>query len=62
MKNNLVISFSGGRTSAYMTKYLLDNYAEKYNFYVVFANTGQEHEKTLEFINNCDKHFNFNTV
>ena len=27
-----------------------------------FANTGQEHEKTLEFINNCDMHFGFNTV
>lgn len=62
MKANLVISFSGGRTSAYMTKYLLDNFSDKYNFYVVYANTGQEHEKTLEFINNCDKYFNFNTV
>ena len=27
-----------------------------------FANTGQEHEKTLDFIHNCDTHFNFNTV
>ena len=29
---------------------------------MIFANTGQEHEKTLEFINNCDKKFGFNTV
>ena len=29
---------------------------------VLFANTGQEHEKTLEFINNCDQQFGFNTV
>ena len=56
------ISFSGGRTSGYMTKMLLDNYSEKYDFLVVFANTGMEHEKTLEFVNNCDKYFNFNTV
>ena len=61
-KENYQISFSGGRTSAYMTKLLLDNFSDKYNFIVTFANTGMEHEKTLEFVNNCDIHFNFNTV
>ena len=45
-----------------MTKLLIDNYSDKYNFIVTFANTGLEHEKTLEFIHNCDKYFNFNTV
>ncbi len=58
----VVLSFSGGRTSAYMTKYMLDNYKDKYNFIVLFANTGQEHPKTLDFVHNCDKYFNFNTV
>jgi len=58
----LQISFSGGRTSAYMTKLLLDNWNDKYNFIVTFANTGLEHEKTLEFVNNCDTVFGFNTV
>lgn len=56
------ISFSGGRTSAYMTKLLIDNMSEEYDFIVTFANTGLEHEKTLEFVNNCDVYFNFNTV
>ncbi len=56
------ISFSGGRTSAYMTKLLLDNKADEYDFIVTFANTGREHHKTLEFVDNCDKHFGFNTV
>ena len=56
------ISFSGGRTSAYMTKMILDHWSDKYEFIVTFANTGMEHEKTLEFINKCDLHFNFNTV
>lgn len=61
MTNHLIISFSGGRTSAYMTKMLID--ANEYkNIHVVFANTGQEHEKTLEFVHNCDKHFGFNTT
>lgn len=55
------ISFSGGRTSAVMTKLILDNYphAEKV---ITFANTGAEHPKTLEFVHNCDKYWGFNTV
>ena len=63
MKEPYNISFSGGRTSAYMTKMLIDNYSDQYNFIVTFANTGLEVEpKTLDFVNNCDKHFGFNTV
>lgn len=62
MKLKYQISFSGGRTSAYMTKMLLDHFSDKYDFIVTFANTGLEHEKTLEFVNNCDKYFGFNTV
>jgi hypothetical protein len=62
--SNLFISFSGGKTSAYMTyKILNSEYKNKYdNVVVVFANTGQEHDKTLEFVHNCDKHLGFNTV
>ena len=62
-KKNLLISFSGGETSAYMTWWLLN--FEKNNFnkiVVVFANTGQEHEETLMFVEKCDRHLNFNTV
>ncbi|MGG6677571.1 UNVERIFIED_CONTAM: hypothetical protein KWF28_15020 [Acinetobacter baumannii] len=62
MKKFYQISFSGGRTSAYLTYYLLRNFSHLYNFIVTFANTGIEHEKTLEFVDNCDKYFNFNTV
>jgi len=62
VKEKYQISFSGGRTSAYMTKMLLDHFKDKYDFIVTFANTGLEHEKTLEFVNNCDRYFGFNTV
>lgn len=62
MKPSMHISFSGGRTSGYMTKRLIDEFSHKYDFVVTFANTGMEHEKTLEFVNNCDKFFGFNTV
>ena len=47
----LVISFSGGRTSGYLTKRLLEEKSKWKDVIVIFANTGQEHEKTLEFIN-----------
>jgi len=62
MKQNLLISFSGGRTSAYMTKFIFYNWSEKFNIIVVFANTGREFEETLQFVNECDKRWNFNTV
>jgi hypothetical protein len=62
MKDKLLISFSGGRTSAYMTKWLLDNKQNEFDMVVVFSNTGREHEETLQFINKCDKELNFNTV
>lgn len=59
----LHIAFSGGRTSAYMTKWLIDNKSNNYNeIKIVFANTGQEYEQTLEFVDKCDKEFNLNVV
>lgn len=62
VKKILNISFSGGRTSAYMTKKIIDNWSDEYEFIIIFANTGMEHPKTLEFIKNCDDYFGFNTV
>ena len=60
---NLVISFSGGRTSAFMTKFILEHKKyEDYNKIIVFANTGKEKEETLQFVRDCDKYFNFKTV
>lgn len=56
-KQVMFVSFSGGRTSAYMCWWLLNNKADEYDFKFVFANTGLEHEKTLEFVDRCDKEF-----
>lgn len=55
---NIVVSFSGGETSAYMARWLKEN-QKKYcdNLIFVFANTGQEHKLTLEFVDMCDKQF-----
>ena len=63
MKKLLVCTFSGGRTSAFMGQFL-NNY-EKYEDYdklFVFANTGKEKEKTLKFIDQCDKQWNLRVV
>lgn len=59
----LLISFSGGATSAYMTKMLLEKLnPNEYETKVVFANTGKEREETLEFVRECDMRWGFNTV
>lgn len=60
----LFISFSGGETSAYMAYAILNSeYIKRYKEHVVlFANTGQENEQTLEFVEKCDKHFGLNVV
>jgi hypothetical protein len=55
-----VINFSGGRTSAYMTKILIDQGLD--NYIVVFENTGKEIPETLDFINECDKRWNLNII
>lgn len=62
MTRPLLISFSGGRTSAYMTHLLLETLPAGREAVVVFANTGQEHEATLRFVDACDRHFGFNVV
>ena len=55
--NNILVSFSGGETSAYMLQHILVNYPN-HNIEVVFANTGEENEQTLEFIDKCSKFWN----
>ena len=61
-KEKIVVSFSGGKTSAYMSWWLVNNYAHKYQFIFIFANTGQECEETLVFVDLCDKAFGLNVV
>lgn len=50
-----VVSFSGGRSSAFMLRKMLDAYggALPDSVAVCFANTGLEHAETLEFVRRC---------
>lgn len=57
----LIISFSGGRSSAYMCYMLQKHYPEMPKAYV-FANTGKEREETLQFVDQCDKKMGLNLV
>lgn len=61
-KRNLLSSFSGGNTSAVMTKRLHDEYSDQFKIVTVFANTGQENEATLEFVRDFEINFRIPVV
>jgi 3'-phosphoadenosine 5'-phosphosulfate sulfotransferase (PAPS reductase)/FAD synthetase len=54
------ISFSGGRTSAYMLWRIIQSNGGKLpdDAIVCFANTGKEEEATLQFVHNCETNWN----
>jgi len=54
------ISFSGGRTSAYMLYQVLHAHGGTLprEAIVCFANTGKEDEATLQFVKDCSDHWN----
>ena len=62
MKNKLVISFSGGETSGYMLWWCLKFWRDKFEIIVLFANTGEENEETLVFVQKCAELFNIEIV
>jgi len=55
MSGTTVVSFSGGRTSAYMLRQVLDNNDDLGDLIVTFANTGKEHPATLDFVKECSE-------
>ena len=52
-----VISFSGGRTSAYMLVQILEAHGGTLppEHTVIFANTGKEMPETLDFVHRCER-------
>lgn len=59
IKEPALISFSGGRTSAFMLNKILQAHKGDFPNYihVVFANTGKEMEATLDFVKDCQEHW-----
>jgi len=61
---NNIVSFSGGRTSAYLV-YVIEGMRQRGeidNVHYVFMDTGAEHPKTYEFIKNVVNHFKIDLV
>ena len=58
-KKKLLVSFSGGETSAFMAQWLWKHKQNDFEMMFVFANTGQENEQTLDFIKQCENEFGF---
>lgn len=61
MRKKICVSFSGGETSALMAK-LIRQALPTHEIVFVFANTGQEDERTLIFADRCDREFGLNLV
>jgi hypothetical protein len=60
---NLFISFSGGETSAFMTLFCLERLKGQYNeVKVIYANSGQENEETLVFIDRFSREYGIDVV
>lgn len=61
-------SFSGGRTSAFMSRTAAEALIEtvfgmpRRNVAFTFANTGQEHPETLDFVQRCDEAYGLGVV
>lgn len=64
IKEPTFISFSGGRTSAYMLNKVLEAHDGKLpeEAIVCFANTGKEEEATLKFVHDCSVNWNVDIV
>jgi len=56
-KKKLLVTFSGGETSAFMGNWLNKKMQNEYEMLFVFANTGVESNETLEFVHKCEKEF-----
>jgi hypothetical protein len=58
----IVVAFSGGESSAYALKLVLDKYKNTHKIIVSFCNTGEEDEETFIFNKKISEYFNVEVV
>lgn len=61
-RRKILVSISGGRTSAKMAAMIKKLYGATCDLIFVFANTSREEEATLVFLDKVDKYFNLGVV
>jgi hypothetical protein len=61
-KQRLFVSVSGGKSSLFMAYKLSKEYSDQYELLFGFANTAQENEETLVFMDRCDREWSLGTV
>jgi len=59
---DILVSVSGGKTSLFMAHELKRKLGHACNMKFVFANTGEEWEETLIFMDRCDREWSLNCV
>lgn len=62
VKPRLRVSFSGGRTSAFMAIHIKKNLSHLYDIVFLFANTSWEDPDTLRFVDEVDRRFQLSVV
>jgi hypothetical protein len=62
MKPRVLVSTSGGRSSAKLAWHTKQEWSDLYELVYVFANTGKEREETLVFVDRCDREWGLNLV
>jgi len=58
----IIICFSGGESSAYMLKLILEKYSSTHKIIITFCNTGEEDEETLLFVEKIKKHYDVEII
>lgn len=57
----ILVTVSGGRTSAFLAAFIKNRFPERRKLFV-FANTGREREETLVFLDRLDQEFDLNLI
>lgn len=61
-EKTIVVAFSGGESSAYSLKIILEQFSKTHKIIVCFCNTGEEDEETFIFAEKISKYFKIKII